>query len=229
MSRDCAGDMRAKKLKKAVPVDRQDLILSLCSGKNVLDLGCADYPMTEEKLRDGELLYAKICEVADKVTGVDYSPQGIEVLRSAGYENLLLGSAEELDELHLAETFDVILAGELIEHLMNVGRFFEGAARLMSPETSLIVTVPNAHAIKRFLRVLFGSEMVNRDHAYYFSQANIELLCDRYGLRIDDCYYYLADVDGSLKRVLFAPLRLFVRHVSPYVSDHLVFVCSLAP
>ncbi len=228
MSHDCARDMRVKKLGKAAPVDRQGLILSLCTGKNVLDLGCADYPMTGEKLRDGELLYAKLYEVAAKLTGVDYSREGIEILESQGYQNLLLGSAEELDELEIDETFDVILAGELIEHLMNVGMFFQGAARLMSPETSLVVTVPNAHAIKRFLRVLSGSEMVNKDHAYYFSQANIELLCDRHGLCVDQCYYYLADVDGALKKALFAPLKFFIRHVSPYVADHLIFVCRLS-
>jgi 2-polyprenyl-3-methyl-5-hydroxy-6-metoxy-1,4-benzoquinol methylase len=228
MSHDCAQDMKIKKLRKATPVDRQELILSLCSGKNVLDLGCADYPMTAEKLRDGELLYAKLYEVAAKLTGVDYSPEGIEILRLQGYQNLLLGSAEELDKLGIDEAFDVILAGELIEHLMNVGNFFKGAAQLMSPETALLITVPNAHAIKRFLRVLAGSEMVNKDHAYYFSQANIELLCDRHGLRVDQCYYYLADVDGGLKKALFAPLRFFIRHISPYVSDHLIFVCRLS-
>jgi 2-polyprenyl-3-methyl-5-hydroxy-6-metoxy-1,4-benzoquinol methylase len=226
MSGTYSSDMRLKRLERSKPIDRQALILSKCSGKNVLDIGCADFPMTEEKARSGELLYANLCDVAASVTGVDYSPEGVEVLRSLGYRDLLVGDAENLEELGLEKRFDVILAGELIEHLMNVGRFFAGVRGLMSPDTILILSVPNAHAAKRFLRLMLGSELVNRDHAYYFSQANIELLCERHGLEIRETYYYLAPVDGTLKKILFSPMRFAISRLSPYVSDHLVFVCA---
>ncbi len=227
-SRGYPSDMRLKKLVKSKPIDRQAFMLSYCSGKNVLDIGCADYPMTEEKARNGDLLYTNLYEVAAKVTGVDYSREGVEVLRSLGYENLIVGDAENLAALELDESFDVIVAGELIEHLMNVGKFFEGVRSRMTADTSLILSVPNAHAAKRFLRILFGSELVNKDHAYYFSQANIELLCERHSLRIDECYYYLAGASGLIKKALFMPLKLAITYLSPYVSDHLLFVCRLA-
>jgi 2-polyprenyl-3-methyl-5-hydroxy-6-metoxy-1,4-benzoquinol methylase len=228
-SRGYSSDMRLKKLVKSKPIDRQAFILSYCSGKKVLDIGCADYPMTTEKAGNGELLYANLCRVAAKVTGVDYSHEGVQVLSSLGYENLIVGDAENLQSLNLDDSFDVIVAGELIEHLMNVGRFFEGVRSIMTAQTSLILSVPNAHAAKRFLRVLFGSELVNRDHAYYFSQANIELLCERYGLETCECHYSLADASGSLKKYLFMPLKMAIAYLSPYVSDHLVFVCRVAP
>jgi 2-polyprenyl-3-methyl-5-hydroxy-6-metoxy-1,4-benzoquinol methylase len=219
--------MRLKKLARARLIDRQAFILERCAGKNVLDIGCADYPMTEEKARNGELLYTNLCRVAARVTGVDYSPEGVRVLQSLGYEDLMVGDAENLSELGLDESFDVIVAGELMEHLMNVGKFFQGVHDLMKPETSLILSVPNAHAAKRFLRVALGSELVNKDHAYYFSQANIDLLCERHGLEVKETYYYLAPVNGSMKKVLFFPIKFTIARLSPYVSDHLVFVCGL--
>jgi 2-polyprenyl-3-methyl-5-hydroxy-6-metoxy-1,4-benzoquinol methylase len=228
MSGGYSSDMRLKKLARTKPIDRQAFILEKCAGKNVLDIGCADFPMTEEKARKGELLYTSIYEVAAKVTGVDYSPEGVAVLESLGYENLMVGDAEDLGALGLKESFDVIVAGELIEHLMNVGRFFQGVRDLMTAETSFILSIPNAHAAKRFLRVALGSELVNRDHAYYFSQANIELLCERHGLEIEECHYCLAEVNGTAKKILFSPLRLLISRMSPYVSDHLVFVCRLS-
>jgi 2-polyprenyl-3-methyl-5-hydroxy-6-metoxy-1,4-benzoquinol methylase len=228
MSGGYSSDMMLKKLKRTKPIDRQAFILDRCAGKKVLDIGCADYPMTEEKADKGELLYTSICEAAAKVIGVDYSPEGVAVLESLGYENLVVGDAEDLGALGLDESFDVIVAGELIEHLMNVGRFFQGVRDLMSRDTTLILSVPNAHAAKRFLRVALGSELVNRDHAYYFSQANIELLCTRHGLEVQECHYYLAEVNGTVKKIIFSPLKWLISRISPYVSDHLVFVCRLA-
>ncbi|OFW56850.1 MAG: hypothetical protein A2V52_00260 [Actinobacteria bacterium RBG_19FT_COMBO_54_7] len=221
-----SSDMRLKKLGRSKPIDRLPFILSRCSGKNVLDIGCADFPMTAEKARNGELLYANLCRVAE-VTGIDYDARGIDELRSLGYKDVMVGDAENLAALNLRKSFDVIVAGELVEHLMNVGRFFEGVRSLMTAETSLILSVPNAHAAKRFLRVLFGTELVNRDHAYYFSQANIELLCERHGLEVKEAYYYLAPVNGRMKRVFFSPMKFAIGRLSPYVSDHLVFVCGL--
>jgi len=229
MSAENQSEMRNKKLPRSIPVNRHDLMLRLCEGKTVLDLGCADYPMTEERYRKGELLFAKLRKVAKNVTGVDNSLDGLETLRSLGFDDLVLGNAEELGELEMKGPFDVILAGELIEHLFNVGRFFEGVKQLMSPHTILIISVPNAFAIKRFLRVLAGSELVNKDHAYYFSQANIELLTTTYGLHIRETYYYLAELHGRVKNILFAPLGIFVKHLCPYVSDHLIFLCELTP
>src|SRR4030042_2590142 len=70
-----SSDMRLKKLGRSKPIDRLPFILSRCSGKNVLDIGCADFPMTAEKARNGELLYANLCRVAE-VTGIDYDRSG---------------------------------------------------------------------------------------------------------------------------------------------------------
>jgi len=223
------NEMRIKKLQRSVPIDRRDFILSVCAGKKVLDLGCADYPMTETRCKNGDLLFAQICDVAEKAVGVDISLEGIQLLRSHGFGNVVLGDIAEIGKCGFKEPFDVIVAGEIIEHVHNIGGFFQGIKTLMKESAILVITVPNAHALKRFLRVLFGREMVNKDHVCYYSQANIELLCNRYGLRIDQSYYYLAKLDGWLKNILFSPLRLMVKYVFPYVSDHLMFVCKLAP
>lgn len=225
--REGGEEMRVKKLPKSRPVDRQDFILSACAGKSVLDLGCADYPMTERRYRDGELLFARLHGVAKRVVGVDNSPDGVGILRSLGFEDVILGDAASLKESGFGDDIDVIVAGELLEHIANLDGFFCGVKELMSPRTSLIITVPNSYALKRFLRVMLGSELVNKDHVCSFSQANMEELCSRHGVRIKDTRYHLAEVEGTLKRALLSPLMLFVRYLCPQLCDHLIFECGL--
>lgn len=221
-------EMVYRRLKRSAPVDKHALLVELCRGKRVLDLGCADYPMTRRRLERGELLFAKLAGVASDIVGVDLDRRGVQALREAGFENVLVGDVERLGELGLQGGFEVIVAGELLEHLSCPGRFLEQVAGIMSPDTVLALTVPNAFALKRFLRVLAGCELVNKDHVCYFSPHTVEELCGRFGLRVDGYHYHLAEVHGKLKKVLFAPLKLFVRFLSPFVADHLIFLCRLS-
>ncbi len=219
------SEMRIKRLPRSQPVDRHGFILSLCAGKAVLDLGCADHPVTEERYHDGELLFAKLHEVARRLVGVDASREGMETLRALGFSEVVLGNASRLGELELEISPEVIVAGELLEHITDTDGFFRGVTALMSPGTLLAISVPNAYALKRFLRVMCGSELVNREHVCSFSQANVEELCRRHGLGIVETRYYLAEVEGTMKRLLLAPLMFFIRYLCPQASDHLIFVC----
>lgn len=69
--------------------------------------------------------------------------EGLKKLRSDGY-NVRLMDAESL---RLGEKFDVVIAGEIIEHLPNPGRFLERARAHLADGGELIVTVPNARSL----------------------------------------------------------------------------------
>ena len=222
-------EMVYRRLERSAPVDKHAFLAELCRGKKVLDLGCADYPMTRRRLERGELLFARLAESAAELTGVDLDERGVRALREAGFDNVMVGDVEKLGELGLEGGYQVIVAGELLEHLSCPGRFLEQVTALMAPESLLVITVPNAFALKRFLRVLTGCELVNKDHVCYFSPGTVEELCGRFDLEVTDYRYFLAEVEGGLKRLLFLPLKAFVRRLCPFVADHLIFLCRLAP
>lgn len=213
-----------KKSLNSFIVDREKKILKLCKSKSVLHLGCADYPFSVEQHREGNLLHEKLFKIAKNVFGIDFSQEGIDFLKSLGYENLLVGNVEELDKLNLIEKYDVIVAGELLEHLSNVGKFYENISCVMDNDSILIVTVPNAHSIKSFIRVLFGNELIHSDHVYYFSPATIEHICKRYDYELLAYFYYLSEPNGFIKRLMFLPIKHFIKFISPYIGDGLIFI-----
>src|SRR6266446_6466072 len=98
---------------------RVQFILEACRGKRVLHLGCSDSPYTERRLADGTILHAMIEKVAAVQYGLDSDATGVDMLRAAGYRNLAVGNVEELGRRNPFSdaTFDVVVAGEIIEHL----------------------------------------------------------------------------------------------------------------
>jgi 2-polyprenyl-3-methyl-5-hydroxy-6-metoxy-1,4-benzoquinol methylase len=58
-----------------------------------------------------------------------------------------------LERLHYAP--DVIIFGETIEHLMNLGVAFTNLKKVMGKETVLIVSTPNCYALNSTILNLF--------------------------------------------------------------------------
>jgi len=171
-------------------VEREQFILDFCRGKKVLHLGCADWPYTDARIKDGTWLHSKLTRVADTCLGVDLDSDTVLNLQEKnGIENIIEGNAERLDELDL-DGFDVIVAGEIIEHLNNPGLFLESAKSVLVPGGKLLITTTNAFCFRRFIRIPFGQESIHPDHTYYFSHATLETLVKRFGYSSAEKYSY---------------------------------------
>jgi SAM-dependent methyltransferase len=176
-------------------VQRLDLISEVCTGKKVLHLGCTDYPYTEEVIADERLLHFRLAKIASELYGIDADQNGIDILKSHEATNIFRGDLERLEELELNETFDVILAGEMIEHLNNPGLFLDGVKRFMRADSRLVLTTINAYCGMRFLyyglRGRWGkAEPVHPDHVAYYSYSTLSLMLKRHGLQVDNFLFY---------------------------------------
>ena len=214
------------------PVQRVDYILSHCAGKKVLHLGCTNWPYTDQALADGSLLHTRIAESASQVFGLDSDSRGLEVLRTRGFGDLYLADLEQLDLVRLSDTFDLVVAGEMIEHLSNPGRFLEGVKRFLHNGSRLIITTVNAYCAMRLLiyglRGKGGSvEPVHPDHVAYYSFSTLKVLLERYGLIIEDFLFYdLGPEHRPYNRRILnfandAAVKLF-----PQLSDGIIAVCA---
>ncbi len=193
----------------------------------MLHLGCVDYPITRERIRRGDLLHLRMIEIAKLVYGVDSSLEGIAYLRNdLGLTNLILGNVEALESLSLPDDFDVIVAGELLEHLSNPGRFLEGVRALCGEDTVLVVSVPNAFSLKSFLRVACGRELVHSDHVAYHSLRTVTALLDRFGFHLISVSTYLIRSDSLYGRPLQILPHILVRTLAPYLADGLIVVAA---
>ena len=169
-------------------VDRTEYLCEKARGKDVLHVGCADYPLTLERMSSSQFLHRRLTSSSRSCLGVDLSAEAIDAMKSAGMDNVVCADACALSERFEAE-FDVIVAGEVIEHIPNPGIFMEQAAQCLRPGGSLVVTVPNAFNILRLWGLLRGREIVHRDHCYYFSSKTLARLGELSGFRTQEVGY----------------------------------------
>jgi 2-polyprenyl-3-methyl-5-hydroxy-6-metoxy-1,4-benzoquinol methylase len=173
---------------------KHEAILNRCQGKRVLHLGCVgnnDYTTEHKVAASPSTLHMKLSAVA-KVTGVDISGDAVEEYRRTGIcDNILVGDVEQLSELHLRPEFDLVVVGDLIEHLSNPGRMLDGVRALCHKDTRVILTTPHAFGLAPFLRHLTGTFKEGLQHVMTFNEQNLTHLVRRHGFTVEEggtCY-----------------------------------------
>jgi 2-polyprenyl-3-methyl-5-hydroxy-6-metoxy-1,4-benzoquinol methylase len=134
----------------------------------VLDLGCS-----------GGLLAERARALGHHVVGVDM----LELPQVRGRMNRFIradldsGLPQELDE---EGPFDVVLAGDVLEHVREPGRVLEQAHRILAPRGALIVSVPNVghwYVRGRMLLGMFDYDQrgpLDRTHVRFFTRRTVE-------------------------------------------------------
>lgn len=140
-------------------------IFSRWIGKNkkVLDLGC----------RDGTL--TKYYTSGNDVLGVDIDKR----LLAKARKNLHIRTKHVnlLENWKIKEKFNVIIAGEVLEHLYYPKKIIAKCASHLKKDGLLLVSVPNAYIISARVRFLFGREIpAHRDptHINLFSEKKLK-------------------------------------------------------
>ncbi len=219
--------------KKIGIVQRVDFLKEICKDRKVLHLGCTNFPYTQLAIEKKALLHFDLEKIAAQLYGFDYDQEGIEILASNGVKNLFRGDLENLEELRLEETFDVIIAGEIIEHLNNPGLFLNGIRRFMNSETDLVITTVNAYAGLRFAYyALLGKggwrEPVHPDHIAYYSYSTLNLLLKRHRLEVREFLFYdLGAEHRKLGQWYFNLINDLSVKFTPHLADGVIAVCRL--
>jgi 2-polyprenyl-3-methyl-5-hydroxy-6-metoxy-1,4-benzoquinol methylase len=214
--------MQRYKLQRYPIVDRLEVICASAKNRRVLHVGCADAPYYQSQHLEGRLLHAKLAAVAESLTGVDLDPQGVEFLASLGCANVYCANVEDLGVLEALDRFDLIVAGEIVEHLPNPGRSLSEMHRFLQPDGRIIITVPNAFSIKVMLRVLSSVELVHPDHLYYFSQRTIGRLLQISGFEVSSFQYYVSQPTETFRRFGDRFALGAIRRFAPWLADGLI-------
>ena len=174
---------------------RKDKIVDLCKNKSVLHLGFIQHAnLYNKKIEEGDWLHSKIAEVANHLVGIDYLDVEVQkIKREYGYE-VYTGDVTLLAELKLTSIFDVIVCGELIEHLENPGLMLAGIKKFMTSETIIIFTTPNPWSVETSYYVrnrIPEVGWVNPEHTMWFSYQTLKQILIRTGYTpiIVDYYY----------------------------------------
>jgi SAM-dependent methyltransferase len=225
--RSCSEEMHGgERLRMPLVVDRHAWLEELSRGAGrVAHLGCTDSPYTAELLAAGVLLHARLVRVAE-VTGIDIDDAGLELLRAAfpGERFLHADMGAGVPD-HERGRYDLVIAGEVLEHVPDADTFLRGCGELLAPGGRLCVTVPNACCPKVGLRALAGRESVHPDHRVYYGPRTLERTLAGAGFAPESLASCFAPLAGRAGRLLFNPLlRASHRAFQGPVGDGLIAV-----
>jgi 2-polyprenyl-3-methyl-5-hydroxy-6-metoxy-1,4-benzoquinol methylase len=132
-------------------------------GRRVLDLGC----------RDGSL--SRAYADGNEVVGVDADRDALAAAAKLGLETHWADLDEPLD--FDEASFDVVVAGELLEHLRDPRRLVDDVRRVLRPGGTFVASVPNAYRLKNRLRFLLGRDPDHDPtHLQMFAPADVQRL-----------------------------------------------------
>jgi 2-polyprenyl-3-methyl-5-hydroxy-6-metoxy-1,4-benzoquinol methylase len=145
--------------------------------RRVLDIGCGN-----------GWLSAQVAKAGITVTGIDFTPSGIERAKASfpDLELLVHDAGEPLPDA-LRGQFDVVLSAEMIEHLFLPRTLFARAREALVPEGHVVITTPYHGYLKNLALAITGKFdhhwAVSSDfgHINFFSERTLAELARQCG------------------------------------------------
>jgi 2-polyprenyl-3-methyl-5-hydroxy-6-metoxy-1,4-benzoquinol methylase len=155
------------------------LLDAVGSGKRVLDVGCSSGYLSEPLSRRGDTLV------------------GIELDAAAAREaerwceSVLVGDVETMELPFEPASFDVVLCGDVIEHLRDPGAALARLRPLLVPGGRLVVSTPNIANWAMRLSLLAGRwrytdrGFLDRTHTHLFTRRTLVETIEAAGYRVE--------------------------------------------
>ncbi len=178
-------------------VGRRDIVSRLVKGlgtpkdADILEVGTGGGALVEDMVNDG----------FTGVVGIDMSPLAVRAAQGRGLSQVLQGDATALE--YEDESFDLVIASDVLEHLVDERRALAEWSRVLRPGGQLIVFVP-AFAF------LWSQHDVENQHYRRYSRSMLESVLKVSQFKIDRIGYWNA--------LLFVPLtgiRMVQRVMGP--------------
>lgn len=195
--------------------------LGITPTTRILDVGFVGQAVTNE---DAQWPHQLLREKTPYVYGVDLEfdtnlyPQPTYIKASA-------------ESFSFPEKFDLIFAGDLIEHLSNPGLFLESCKRALVPGGRIVITTPNAFNFFAIVEKITHEEPnVNKDHTLYFNKRVLSVLFKKNGLTsytFDHIYTLGTLWEGGLKRRILASVYAFISFFTPKFSETMVAIVTV--
>ncbi|HLC49521.1 MAG TPA: class I SAM-dependent methyltransferase [Candidatus Andersenbacteria bacterium] len=139
----------------------------------LLDIGCGSGMITKE-----------IANKGFQVKGIDFSKTAVEKARAAGVPAEVVDLDDGIPDGD--NTYDVVLAGDIIEHVFDPMSVIREASRVVKPGGYFLVTIPNDVSVMVRIKTLLGisyQEVMYRRSGIYKHHTFFTLELLRYMLR----------------------------------------------
>jgi methionine biosynthesis protein MetW len=161
--------------------DRNSILLDwVGDGKRVLELGCSTGYMSR-------LMKQRNCVI----TGIEADEKAAEQARAYCEEVLVLDlNSNDWAKGLPPKSFDVVLLGDVLEHLVDPGRLLRQVRRLIRTGGSLVISLPNVVHWQTRVKILFGQfdyqpwGTLDHTHLRFFTQKSAQTLIESAGYRV---------------------------------------------
>ena len=176
---------------------RADVATSHAAGRNVLHVGMGgliDDDHETEKLLAAAAnysLHSQLAKVAANLTGMDINPRAIEIMKRAvpgryiAADVMSTSLADQCDN----DLFEVIIFGDVIEHLDNFGTALRNLTTLLAPNGYIVISTVNAFSFGTFVKMAFRYELTHPEHTCYFSYLTLKRTLEMNGLDMLDVIF----------------------------------------
>lgn len=136
-----------------------DWLLNKAEGINVLDIGAIEHNL--EYARSQNWKHKKLIQHAKKVVGVDILEKYAEILNKEGFD---IRVCDATSDKYLGEKFDLVIMGDVIEHVSNPIKLVEFSIRHLKDGGEVIIKTPNPYYISSIKKKIRGKPFVNLEH-----------------------------------------------------------------
>jgi len=179
-------------------VNRFDFILEYVKDKNILDIGSCQFGEKREEIKNSCKSY----------TGLD-----IELCDD---KDVIQGDAQNFN---IENKFDLILAGEVIEHLSNFQGFFMSCKKHLVDGGELLITTPNPYSFSAIFSKLRHEEVNNTlKHTVLFDGFVFKSMAKMNGFIVKEKIFYNMDNPKTLSLKFGKVIgKLFPKYAYGYI------------
>ena len=197
------------------------LLAAVGEGKRVLDVGCSSGYLAEP-----------LAGLGNTIVGIELDPAAARAAE-AFCERVHVGDVETMELPLDPGSFDVVLCGDVVEHLRDPVGALARLRPFLKPGGRLVLSTPNVANWAVRASLLAGRwrytdrGILDRSHTHLFTRATLREAVERAGYRVDQIDFSvpvpgdsdrldaLARAVGRLRPGLFAYQFVLVAHTAP--------------
>ena len=205
-------------------LSRDEHLMQLCgmngSKIKLLDVGFAEHNL--EYAKSAEWFHGKLrATKKHEIFGLDNNESAVrEIQKHMGFSNCVIGDATDQELLVEGGLFDAIHAGDIIEHLDNVGGFLGFCKKNLKEDGVIVITTPNPCTREIIKRAKTFGLLANLEHTSWVTPSNMNELCRRFGFIFAESHYIMSK-KPTLKNRLREPL---IRKMKDVYFNEFIYV-----
>ena len=158
--------------------------LGKTAAQRILDVGCGRGDFASQVAADGHAVH-----------GMELVPAAVDAAQRLHPDlPITCHGVEDEPWPFSSASFDVVMAMEVIEHLLHPGPLFGEAVRILRPGGRLFVSTPFHGVVKNVIlsAVAFDHHFCNLEsgHIRFYTDRHIAQLAQQHGLRVERIYHY---------------------------------------